>query len=90
MSRSTVPNIKVNRYKGNKRNYPSIPNQPSEASAHFMFELAKNVLTKAGKKGRIFFETFIAYLCYDHLHQVLAYRALFQLSMIIHAVLIGK
>lgn len=35
------------RYKG-KRAYPSIPNQPSEASAHFMFELAKNVLTKAG------------------------------------------
>lgn len=31
-----------------KRAYPSIPNQPSEASAHFMFELAKNVLTKAG------------------------------------------
>ncbi|KAJ8869333.1 hypothetical protein PR048_030908 [Dryococelus australis] len=35
------------RYKG-KRAYPSIPNQPSEASAHFMFELAKTVLTKAG------------------------------------------
>ena len=35
------------RYKG-KRAYPSIPNQPSEASAHFMFELAKNVLTKGG------------------------------------------
>lgn len=35
------------RFKG-KRAYPSIPNQPSEASAHFMFELAKNVLTKAG------------------------------------------
>ncbi|XP_055370716.1 zinc finger SWIM domain-containing protein 8 homolog [Condylostylus longicornis] len=35
------------RYKG-KRAYPSIPNQPSEASAHFMFELSKNVLTKAG------------------------------------------
>ena len=27
---------------------PTIPNQPSEASAHFMFELAKTVLTKAG------------------------------------------
>lgn len=35
------------RYKG-KRIYPSIPNQPSEAGAHFMFELAKIVLTKAG------------------------------------------
>ncbi|KAJ6216279.1 hypothetical protein RDWZM_007436 [Blomia tropicalis] len=28
--------------------YPIIPNQPSEASAHFMFELAKTVLAKAG------------------------------------------
>lgn len=28
--------------------YPSLPNQPSEASAHFMFELAKSVLFKAG------------------------------------------
>lgn len=28
--------------------YPSIPNQPSEAGAHFMFELAKTVLNKAG------------------------------------------
>ncbi|XP_011500234.1 PREDICTED: zinc finger SWIM domain-containing protein 8 [Ceratosolen solmsi marchali] len=27
---------------------PSIPNQPSEAGAHFMFELGKTVLTKAG------------------------------------------
>ena len=27
---------------------PTVPNQPSEASAHFMFELAKTVLTKAG------------------------------------------
>ncbi|KAK9875007.1 hypothetical protein WA026_005817 [Henosepilachna vigintioctopunctata] len=35
------------RYKG-KRVYPSIPNQPSEAGAHFMFELAKTVLIKAG------------------------------------------
>uniref|UniRef100_T1GJQ2 Zinc finger SWIM domain-containing protein 8 n=1 Tax=Megaselia scalaris TaxID=36166 RepID=T1GJQ2_MEGSC len=42
---STRP--KDSRFKG-KRAYPSIPNQPSEASAHFMFELAKNVLTKAG------------------------------------------
>ena len=38
---------KVNRFK-NKRLYPSVPNQPSEASAHFMFELAKTVLLKAG------------------------------------------
>ncbi|KAK6633958.1 hypothetical protein RUM44_004565 [Polyplax serrata] len=36
-----------NRFKG-KRMYPSIPNQPSEAGAHFMFELAKTVLNKAG------------------------------------------
>lgn len=27
---------------------PTVPNQPSEASAHCMFELAKTVLTKAG------------------------------------------
>ena len=27
---------------------PTVPNQPSEASAHFMFELAKTVLNKAG------------------------------------------
>lgn len=38
---------KESRYKG-KRAYPSIPNQPSEAGAHFMFELAKTVLIKAG------------------------------------------
>ncbi|XP_025832441.1 zinc finger SWIM domain-containing protein 8 isoform X3 [Agrilus planipennis] len=37
---------KESRYK--KRTYPSIPNQPSEAGAHFMFELAKTVLVKAG------------------------------------------
>ena len=44
-----VPNatLKPIRFKG-KRAYPSIPNQPSEASAHFMFELAKTVLVKAG------------------------------------------
>ncbi|KAK9507025.1 hypothetical protein O3M35_008857 [Rhynocoris fuscipes] len=35
------------RFKG-KRAYPSVPNQPSEAGAHFMFELAKTVLVKAG------------------------------------------
>ena len=45
--RTSLPNIKVNRFKG-KRAYPSVPNQPSEALAHFMFELAKQVLTKAG------------------------------------------
>ncbi|KAH8367889.1 hypothetical protein KR084_003898 [Drosophila pseudotakahashii] len=44
---SSSSRSKESRYKG-KRAYPSIPNQPSEASAHFMFELAKNVLTKAG------------------------------------------
>lgn len=38
---------KEGRYKG-KRSYPCIPNQPSEAGAHFIFELAKNVLIKAG------------------------------------------
>jgi hypothetical protein len=43
----TISRTKDLRYKG-KRAYPSIPNQPSEASAHFMFELAKNVLTKGG------------------------------------------
>lgn len=48
MSRLTILSIVQDlRFKG-KRAYPSIPNQPSEASAHFMFELAKNVLTKAG------------------------------------------
>ncbi|XP_039277484.1 zinc finger SWIM domain-containing protein 8 isoform X2 [Nilaparvata lugens] len=31
-----------------KRACPSIPNQPSEAGAHFTFELAKTVLMKAG------------------------------------------
>uniref|UniRef100_A0A8D9ETE1 Zinc finger SWIM domain-containing protein 8 n=1 Tax=Cacopsylla melanoneura TaxID=428564 RepID=A0A8D9ETE1_9HEMI len=31
-----------------KRSYPCIPNQPSEASAHFTFELSKNLLMKAG------------------------------------------
>lgn len=44
---NTSTRLKDSRYKG-KRAYPSIPNQPSEASAHFMFESAKNVLTKAG------------------------------------------
>ncbi|XP_054168196.1 zinc finger SWIM domain-containing protein 8-like [Oppia nitens] len=43
----TNQTMKAIRFKG-KRAYPSIPNQPSEASAHFMFELAKTVLVKAG------------------------------------------
>ncbi|CAK1546179.1 unnamed protein product [Leptosia nina] len=43
----SLPRLKDTRYKG-KRQYPSVPNQPSEASAHFMFELAKSVLFKAG------------------------------------------
>ncbi|XP_047984423.1 zinc finger SWIM domain-containing protein 8 homolog [Leguminivora glycinivorella] len=43
----TLARPKDSRYKG-KRLYPSVPNQPSEASAHFMFELAKSVLFKAG------------------------------------------
>ncbi|CAG9823361.1 unnamed protein product, partial [Phaedon cochleariae] len=42
-----ITRTKDGRYKG-KRAYPSIPNQPSEAGAHFMFELAKTVLNKAG------------------------------------------
>ena len=36
------------RYKGKSRAMPTVPNQPSEALAHFMFELSKNVLSKAG------------------------------------------
>ncbi|KAJ0178720.1 hypothetical protein K1T71_005495 [Dendrolimus kikuchii] len=44
---SQLSRPKDSRYKG-KRLYPSVPNQPSEASAHFMFELAKSVLFKAG------------------------------------------
>ncbi|XP_046360327.1 zinc finger SWIM domain-containing protein 8 homolog isoform X2 [Haliotis rufescens] len=47
-SRSSTPNIKGIRYKGKNRIMPTVPNQPSEASAHFMFELAKTVLMKAG------------------------------------------
>ncbi|KAJ8948389.1 hypothetical protein NQ314_008429 [Rhamnusium bicolor] len=46
-SQGAVTRTKEGRYKG-KRAYPSIPNQPSEAGAHFMFELAKTVLNKAG------------------------------------------
>lgn len=46
-TQGAVTRTKEGRYKG-KRAYPSIPNQPSEAGAHFMFELAKTVLNKAG------------------------------------------
>lgn len=47
LSMPTTSRNKDLRYKG-KRIYPSIPNQPSEAGAHFMFEMAKTVLNKAG------------------------------------------
>ncbi|XP_033644058.1 zinc finger SWIM domain-containing protein 8-like [Asterias rubens] len=51
-SRSSTPNSKGVRKGGKKGGRsdisPSIPNQPSEASAHFFFELARTVLTKAG------------------------------------------
>lgn len=43
-----MANVKNPRYKGKARIMPTVPNQPSEASAHFMFELSKTVLTKAG------------------------------------------
>lgn len=36
------------RFKGKSRMMPTVPNQPSEAIAHFMFELSKTVLGKAG------------------------------------------
>ncbi|KAL3877929.1 hypothetical protein ACJMK2_035570 [Sinanodonta woodiana] len=47
-SRNGSPNLKGLRFKGKTRIMPTVPNQPSEASAHFMFELAKTVLCKAG------------------------------------------
>lgn len=47
-SRSSTPNLKALRFKGKARIMPTVPNQPSEASAHWMFELAKTVLIKAG------------------------------------------
>ena len=42
--------MKMSRFKGKRGagGYPTTPNQPSEALAHFMFELAKTVLNKAG------------------------------------------
>ncbi|XP_070185211.1 zinc finger SWIM domain-containing protein 8-like isoform X3 [Littorina saxatilis] len=47
-NRMSSTGIKGLRYKGKTRIMPTVPNQPSEASAHFMFELAKTVLLKAG------------------------------------------
>nr|XP_011443902.2 zinc finger SWIM domain-containing protein 8 [Crassostrea gigas] len=47
-SRSSTPNVKNTRFKGKSRMMPTVPNQPSEAIAHFMFELSKTVLGKAG------------------------------------------
>ncbi|XP_077999779.1 zinc finger SWIM domain-containing protein 8-like [Glandiceps talaboti] len=50
-SRSSTPSPKINRYRRGRRNEglsPTVPNQPSEAAAHFYFELAKTVLNKAG------------------------------------------
>ncbi|XP_059156480.1 zinc finger SWIM domain-containing protein 8-like isoform X2 [Physella acuta] len=46
-SRNQV-SAKTLRYKGRQRVMPTVPNQPSEAGFHFMFELAKTVLQKAG------------------------------------------
>ncbi|EPY89432.1 hypothetical protein CB1_000110013 [Camelus ferus] len=42
--------VDVGRYKGRRpeSHAPHVPNQPSEAAAHFYFELAKTVLIKAG------------------------------------------
>ncbi len=54
LTRTTLPNIKVTRYKG-KRQYPNIPNHPSEASAHFMFELAKTVNLDKNRHTFFFF-----------------------------------
>lgn len=44
---SSRPTKESGRFKG-KRSYPVLPNQPSEAGAHFMFELGKIILSKAG------------------------------------------
>ncbi|XP_078578412.1 zinc finger SWIM domain-containing protein 8-like isoform X2 [Branchiostoma floridae x Branchiostoma japonicum] len=45
-----LPSIAIRRGKKGRHEtaVPTIPNHPSEASAHYMFELAKTVLTKAG------------------------------------------
>lgn len=47
---SNVVRFLVFRYKGRRPecHAPHVPNQPSEAAAHFYFELAKTVLIKAG------------------------------------------
>lgn len=53
---SVANSFKPARYKGKRgQHYPVIPNQPSEASAHFMFELAKTVLAKAGGNTSVLF-----------------------------------
>ncbi|RUS70320.1 hypothetical protein EGW08_021917 [Elysia chlorotica] len=44
----TTFSLRYTRYKGRQRHVPTVPNQPSEAGYHFMFELAKTVLQKAG------------------------------------------
>ena len=48
--RGGLHGMKMSRFKGKRGagGYPTTPNQPSEALAHFMFELAKTVLNKAG------------------------------------------
>lgn len=45
-----MPTLAIYRYKGRRPecHAPHVPNQPSEAAAHFYFELAKTVLVKAG------------------------------------------
>ncbi|XP_053208052.1 zinc finger SWIM domain-containing protein 8 homolog [Panonychus citri] len=46
---STIGTSKHSRsFKGRVRMYPTVPNQPSEASSYFMHELAKTILEKAG------------------------------------------
>lgn len=47
-ARAPQPAVTKNMRSRKSRHMPTIPNQPSEASAHFMFELAKSVLNKAG------------------------------------------
>lgn len=46
----SIPHCSVRCYKGRRpeSHAPHVPNQPSEAAAHFYFELAKTVLIKAG------------------------------------------
>lgn len=46
LARSSTPCAKGNKIRPKRS--PTEPNQPSEALAHFMFELAKTVLAKAG------------------------------------------